>query len=319
MNEKNRKRERKRARKEHIAKHGAPHPLHPRHWPLWLLFGIGWCVARLPFPLQVKLGKGFGHLLAVVGKSRAHVARRNIEICFPHLTEQERKKLLQDNFESVGLGFVEIAMAYWGSKEKLHSILTFSGREHLEAARAAGKGVLILGGHVTSLELMLRLFCESWPSGALYKPNHNPFFEDYSVRKRTRYVHPPIPNKNVRGFLRHLKNGGTCIYLSDQDYGRKNSVFAPFFGVPAATIKYPPDYVRATGALVMPVIYGRRPDDSGYYIEVMPPLDFPSGDDVQDATTLNHWIEQNVLRHPDQYLWAHRRFKNRPAGEPPLY
>lgn len=294
-------------------------PLHPRHWPLWLLFGMGWCVAQLPFPLQLKLGKGFGRLLGVLGKSRARIARRNIEICLPHLTAPEKEKLIRANFESLGMGFVEIAMAYWGSKEKLHRIFTLTGREHLEAARAAGKGILVLGGHMTSLELLLRLFCESWPCAALYKPNHNAFFEQYSFKKRARYVHPPIPNKNLRVFLRHLKNGGSSIYLSDQDYGMKNSVFAPFFGVPAATIKQPPEYIQYSGALVIPVIFGRKPDDSGYYVDVMPALDFPTGDDVKDATTLNYWIEQNIQRHPDQYLWQHRRFKNRPPGEPPLY
>lgn len=315
MNEKDRQSERTR----YVRKQAASHPLHPRNWAFWPLFGLGWCVAQLPFPLQLKLGKSFGRLLHILGRSRARIARRNIEICLPQLSPAEREQLLRANFESVGMGFVEIAMAYWGSKEKLHSILTITGREHLEAAQAAGKGILVLGGHMTSLELLLRLFCESWPCAALYKPNHNAFFEEYSFKKRARYVNPPIPNKSLRVFLRHLKNGGSSIYLSDQDYGMKNSVFAPFFGVPAATIKQPPEYIRYSGALVMPVIFGRKPDDSGYYVEVMPPLDYPTGDDVQDATTLNYWVEQNILRHPDQYLWQHRRFKNRPPGTPPLY
>ncbi|MFZ5604714.1 MAG: LpxL/LpxP family Kdo(2)-lipid IV(A) lauroyl/palmitoleoyl acyltransferase [Pseudomonadota bacterium] len=296
-----------------------PRFLHPRYWHIWILFGLGWSVAQLPFPLQLKLGRAFGRLLLLAGKERAHITRRNIDICLPHLTDAQKNDLVRANFESVGIGFIEIAMAYWGSSKKLHRIFKLNGREHLDAAKAAGKGIIIMGGHMTSLELLLRLFCESWPCAAMYKPNHNAFFEQYSFNKRARYVNPPIPNKNLRSFLKHLKNGGTAIYLSDQDYGMKNSVFAPFFGVPAVTIKRPPEYVQYSGALVMPVIFGRNADDSGYYVDVMPPLDYPTGDDVRDATTLNYWVEQNILRSPDQYLWQHRRFKRRPPGEPPLY
>ena len=291
----------------------------PDYWHIWTLFGLGWCVAQLPYSMQLKLGRGFGRVLYRLGKSRAKVTRRNIEICMPQLSDAEKNQLVKDNFASLGMGFVEIAIAYWGSSEKLHKILTFKGIEHMEKAYAEGKGIIILGSHMTSLELMLRMFNERWPGAALYKPSHNDLFEIYSYRKRSRYC-KPIPNKKLRGFLNHLKKGGTAIYLTDQDYGSKHSVFAPFFGVMAGTIKRPPEYVRFTGALMMPVIYGRKPDGSGYEVEVMPPLDnYPSGDEVADATQLNKWVEENIARYPDQYLWQHRRFKRRPPGEPSLY
>ena len=291
---------------------------HPRYWPIWLLLGLGWSVAQLPFSWQIKLGRNFGRLLRHVGKERAYVTRRNIEVCMPDLSPAEREALVKKNFESVGIGFIELAMAYWGDKEKLHNIFTFKGLEHLEAAKAQGKGVLVVACHMTSLELMLRLFNETWQCAALYKPNNNPFFEAYSTAKRSRYT-IPIPAKKLRGFLEHLKNGGSAIYLADQDYGAKHSVFAPFFGVQCATIKRPPDYLAYSGAVLMPVLFGRNEDDSGYYAEVFPALDYPSGDEVKDATTLNQWVEKNVHRHPDQYLWQHRRFKRRPKGEAPIY
>lgn len=292
---------------------------HPRYWPIWLLFGLGWSVAQLPFKWQLKLGRNFGRLLYRVGRDRAYVTHRNIEVCMPHLSQAEHNALVKKSFESVGMGFVELAMAYWGDKEKLHRMFTFKGIEHLQAAKAQGKGVLVVACHMTSLELMLRLFNETWPCAALYKPNNNPLFEAYSTAKRARYT-VPIPAKKLRGFLEHLKNGGSAIYLADQDYGPKHSVFAPFFGVQCVTIKRPPDYLAYSGCVLMPVVFGRNDDDSGYYAEVFPPLEnYPSGDEVQDATTLNHWVEENVRRHPDQYLWQHRRFKRRPPGEPKLY
>lgn len=292
---------------------------HPRYWPIWVLFGLGWSVAQLPFSWQIAIGRRFGKLLYRLGKERARVTHRNIELCFPHLSQAEHDALVIKNFESVGLGFIELAMAYWGNKAKLHKRLTIRGLEHLQAAKDSGKGVLVVGCHMTSLELLLRLFAETWPSAVLYKPNKNEFFEYYTTQKRARYT-TPIPAKKLRGFIDHLKNGGSAIYLADQDYGAKHSVFAPFFGIQCATIKRPPDYLNASGAVLVPVIFGRNSDDSGYFVDVIPPLDnYPSGDEVRDATTLNHWVEQNVLRHPDQYLWQHRRFKRRPPGEPELY
>lgn len=291
---------------------------HPRYWHIWALFGLGWSVAQLPFKWQISIGRGFGRLLYRLGRERAFITHRNIELCMPHLSKQEHNALVLKNFESVGLGFVELAMAYWGNKERLHQRFNIRGLEHLQAAKDAGKGVLVLGCHMTSLELLLRLFNEAWPGAALYKPNKNEFFEWYSFNKRARYT-KPIPAKKLRGFLVHLKRGGSAIYLADQDYGSQHSVFAPFFGVQCATIKRPPEYINFSGALVIPVIFGRNGDDSGYYVDVMPPLDYPSCDPVKDATTLNYWVEQNILQHPDQYLWQHRRFKRRPPGEPDLY
>ena len=291
---------------------------HPRYWPLWSLFGLGWSVAQLPYPWQLKVGRGLGEVLYRLGKERSKITRRNLEICFPEMSDAERGELIHKNYQSLGIAFVEIAMAYWGKSEKLHKIFTINGEEHLRAAKEAGKGIFVVGGHITSLELLLRLFSERWPSAVLYKPNHNDFFEMYSFNKRARYC-TPIGNKKLRTFLDHMKNGGSAIYLSDQDYGMKNSIFAPFFGVQATTIKRPPEYIEYSGAVVLPVIYGRNADGSGYHVDVLPPQDYPTGDAVQDATLLNQWVEQNIRLHPEQYLWQHRRFKRRPSGEPDLY
>lgn len=96
-----------------------------------------------------------------------------------------------------------------------------------------------------------------------------------------------------------------------------NSVFAPLFGVMAPTISRTDEFVRLTNCALIPVMFGRKPD--GYHIEVLPQFDFPVGDKVQDATLLNQWIEKNVELYPEQYLWAHGRFKERPEGEAPIY
>lgn len=290
---------------------------HPRYWPVWLLFGLGWCVAQLPFLVQLGLGKVLGRLMQRLSKSRRHVTRRNIEVCFPELTPAERQRIIDKTFDNLGIGFIEIAIAYWGRPKKVSRLLAeFSGQLHFDKAKEEGKGVLLIVSHIISLELCLRLFSEVRECIVMYKPAHNDLFEHYSFAKRSRYT-IPVPNRDLRRFLRHIRNGKIALYLPDQHYGMSNSVFAPFFGVMAPTISRTPEFVKMTRCAVIPVIFGRQKD--GYHIEVQPEIDYPTGDSVQDATILNEWVEKNVRRYPGQYLWAHRRFKERPEGEPPIY
>lgn len=289
---------------------------HPRFWPLWFVIGLGWSVAQLPYQLQLKIGKGLGRLIKVISPERRHVARRNIEVCFPELTESQRKQLIHDAFDELGIGFIEIGMAYWGRPALVDPLCHLSGVEHLEKAKAEGKGVMLIAAHMTSLELCLRMFSERHPTAAMYKPAHNELFEQYISLKRSRYT-KPVPNRSIRPFLTHLRKGGLAFYLPDQHYGSRFSVFAPFFGVQTATIAKTPEFINITGAVVIPVIFGREAD--GYHIDLQPALDYPTGDDVADATILNQCMENNIRKYPAQYLWQHRRFKSRPEGAPPIY
>ena len=289
---------------------------HPRFWPVWLLLGLGWSVAQLPFRLQLALGRGLGRLVKVISAERRHVTRRNLEVCFPNLSQAEQKQLFHDAFDELGIGFIEIGLAYWGKPARVDPLCHLSGIEHIEKARADGKGVMLIAAHMTSLELCLRMFSERQPTAAMYKPAHNDLFEQYSALKRSRYT-IPVPNRSIRPFLSHMRKGGVAFYLPDQHYGFRFSVFAPFFGVQTATIAKTPEFINITGAAVIPVLFGRR--DDGYHIEVQPALDYPTGDAVMDATLLNQCIENNIRRYPAQYLWQHRRFKSRPQGEPSIY
>lgn len=289
---------------------------HPRFWAVWVLLGLGWCVAQLPFRLQLAIGRGLGRTLQGLSASRRRITRRNIELCFPELSTEERRRIISDSFAELGIGFIEIGLAYWGRPGLVDPLCHLTGMEHIEKARQEGRGVLLIAAHMTSLELCLRMFSERHHTAAMYKPAHNDLFEQYSAMKRSRYTQP-VPNRNIRPFLSHLRKGGICFYLPDQDYGKKHSVFAPFFGVPAATIAKTSDFIKVSKAAVIPVRFGRRAD--GYHIEVRPEIAFPVDDPVQGATLVNQCIEDNIRHYPAQYLWQHRRFKSRPDGEPPLY
>jgi 3-deoxy-D-manno-octulosonic-acid transferase len=137
---------------------------------------------------------------------------------------------------------------------------------------------------------------------------------------RTRSMTGLIPSSNMRGLLRTLKNNDGIWYAPDQDFGLQSSVFAPFMGVPAATLTLTTRIVKASHASVLPYYSERLPDNKGYLLRIGAALEnFPSGDDVIDATRINQAIEVQVRRTPEQYLWGHRRFKTRPRGEPQFY
>lgn len=288
----------------------------PQYWPVWLLFGIGWCIARLPYPRAVGLGRKLGRFMMMLSKSRRYVAQRNIEVCFPDLPVEQQQKLVRESFESLGIAFIEIAIAYWGSAGKIAPLTHVSGLEHIKAAQANGQGVFIIASHMTSLELCLRMFAESQPCATMYKPIRNPLVEAYTYAKRARYT-LPIHNKDLRNFLDYVRQGGVGIYLPDQHYGARNSVFAPFFNIWCTTITRAREFVEQTNAQVLPVVFGRRED--GYDIQILPPIEYPTEDPVADATHFNQIIENNVRQYPDQYLWQHRRFKRVAEFENPVY
>lgn len=294
--------------------------LHPRHWLTWLGMGLWWLVVQLPFPTLKWVGEGLGQLLYLVGGSRRRIVERNMELCFPELDTIGRRALVKKNFTNYGMALFEVPMAWWWSDKRLDRILSISGMEHL--SQLEGRGALLMAMHFTSLELGGQALARQISMDAMYRPHKSPVYE--YIQSRGRLVRSPdsqvFPRKDVRGVARALRQGRVVWYAPDQDYGPKQSLFVPFFGIPAATVTATVKFARVGNALIVPFTHFRRQDGSGYDVQVHPPLEnFPSGDDLADLARINCFIESQIRRHPDQYLWAHRRFKSRPPGEPPLY
>lgn len=296
------------------------HTLHPRYWPMWLLMGVWWLTAQLPWSAQMAIGDTLGALMARLGRSRARIARINLGKCFPEMTASQREALLRDNFRSVGRALMEAGFTWWSPARTITPRLQATGLQHLQAAREQGKGVLLVVSHNTCLEVAARILGDAWPHcHLLYKAHDNPVFEWVSGQKRRRYMKSLLPHRKIGPFLQAIRAGDVGVYMTDQDSKAKYSVYAPFFGVQAATLKTTADFARQTDALVIPAFFGRTPEGL-YYMDIQPPLaDFPGSDEVDNATRINQLTEQQVLRHPEQYLWQHRRFKHRPAGEAPFY
>jgi KDO2-lipid IV(A) lauroyltransferase len=289
--------------------------LAPRHWPLWLLVCTTWLAVRTPLRVQFALGRGVGALLHAFARERRHIAETNVRLCFPDLDAAGRAVLVRRTFASVGLGVLDTARAWFRDPARYRDRVDVDGIEHLEAAAQSGRGVLLVGAHFTTLDFagaLLSLFADI---DVVYRRNRNPVVEWLMRRGRERLYGAVVERKDTRTLLRRLDAGRTLWYAADQDYGRKVSVFAPFFGVDAATISVTSRLARRQGAAVLFFSHFRDERAGRFSLRLSPPLDgYPSGDDVADATRLNAVIEREIRRDPAQYLWLHRRFKTRPPG-----
>ncbi len=294
--------------------------LHPRYWPAWLGVAGIQIVALLPYRIQQSLGRGIGRLAFHVMSRRRHIAARNLALCFPQLDAQARSRLLRKHFVDIGRMLCEFAAAWLGSDRAIRRIpVKIHGLEHIAAAQAAGRGVLLVGAHFSHLELCARLLSQRSPIAGMYRVMDSPVFEHVVLRARLGYARTMFTRDDLRGVVRDLRRGGVLWYAPDQDMLGKDYVFAPFFGVPAATITATHHLARMSGAAVIPFFH-RRLHHGGYVIHIRAPLPgFPSDDVTADTARINAVIERMVEQAPAQYLWIHRRFKTRPPGQPNVY
>lgn len=277
-------------------------------------------IARLPQSVLLGLGRAMSWLLGPVMRKRSRYARTNIALCFPELDDARRKQLLSDNLRATVTGALELIRAWYAPSPTLADLAEIEGIEHLRAATAAGRGVLLFGGHFTSSELCARLLQEvaAQPVHVVVRRNNHRCLEAMFERARRSRFAGTIAKKDVRGLLRVLSNGGVVAYSADQNFTYQNA-FVPFFGIPAATLAATPELARRGKAVVLPFWF-HRDRDGRYHLRIEPQWHgWPSGDPAADAARYMAELEKVVRQHPEQYLWVHRRFKTRPPGEADVY
>ncbi len=283
--------------------------------------GIWWLVVQLPYPVLLTLGRLLGWLLYLIPSERRAIALRNLELCFPELSDRQRRRLARANFVSLGIALFETGIAWWWPRWRFMRLIEVVGLENVEALK--GQGIMLLGAHFTTLEVGGAAIAGTLPMDGMYRAHKNPVLDFVQARGRTSKSlgnTVVFERKDVRGTMKALKAGRILWYGPDQDYGLRQGLFAPFFGQQAATVYATARFAEKTGAAVVPFSHVRKPWGKGYQLKLHPPLkEFPSGDDLKDATRVNAVLEQMIRTAPDQYLWAHKRFKNRPEGEPSVY
>ena len=293
--------------------------LTPGYWPTWLVLLLMRLVALLPFKAGLAIGSGLGSLLYRVATKRRRVTEVNIALCFKELTASEQAQFVKDVFKANAIGLIETAWAYWGNRKNIENRTTFIGFELLEEALKQGRGVILLGGHFSTLDLGgLLLSFYGKPFDCVYRPHNNHLMDYWICKKRSRFTNV-VDRKKFRELLRDLRKNRCIWYAPDQDFGNKGAVFVPFFGQSAATIVATSKMVRLNDSPILMLAHYRNPDNAGYTMELTAMPDFPSGDETRDAEMVNQALETAIRKAPEQYMWVHKRFKTQPDGNQKLY
>ena len=277
----------------------------------------------LPLGLQAALGRGLGRLLHALAGSRRRVAQRNVALCLPELGAAERDALVRQHFQWLARSLLERGLLWFASPQRLKTLIQVEG--DVGFAGRSTQPVMWLVPHFVALDVAgvaTQLF-QGRKVASIYQAQSNPVFDAAMRTGRLRFGLGEVFARSEKALplVRAIRRGAVFFNLPDMDFGEKDAAFVPFFGVPAATLLAPARMARSLGLVVQPVVAEILPGGQGYRVRFLPPWDdFPgAADDAAATARLNRWIEAEIRANPAQYLWVHKRFKTRPAGEPSLY
>lgn len=291
----------------------------PQWWPSWAAVGLLWLCARLPLCIQRAIGRGLGLTLYALARERRHITRINLRLCFPELDGNERERLVRAQFSMLGESIFEMAYGWWGPAHRLERLGTIAGREHLDAALAHGRGVILLQGHFLTTDIAGQILGMKLAFTATYMQAKNPVARNLTERLRGRFIRRQIHHTDVRTIVRALAANEIVWHGPDQGAKHGAGIEARFFGQPARTNTATAKLARITGAPVVPY-HPVRLADGTYELRIEPALaDFPGNDIAAATQRVNDTIEAHVRRAPEQYLWSHRRFKSARKGDPGPY
>ncbi len=288
----------------------------------YLVIAAMWLLHWLPLPLLALLGRALGLALYALLPERRHVTLTNLGLCFPQFSGAEKSALARRHFMVFGRSILELGLWWWASPERIRRLVRLEGGEKLAAYK--GHPVILLVPHFVGIDAgAMRLLLEHGVV-AIYTRQKNRVFEAAMNGGRNRFGNCDMVSRQegTRKALKAMKAGRFFHYSPDMDYGPKESVFVPFFGVQTATITGLARLAKLTGATVIPLV--TRMESRGWQTRYVasvgePWAEFPGDGETGDARRLNAFIEREVLKSPEQYYWLHKRFKTRPAGEQGVY
>jgi KDO2-lipid IV(A) lauroyltransferase len=296
--------------------------LHPKYWYAWPALALLLVMSWMPCRLLWAAGSVIGTIASWFPTSNRSFAERNLELCFPDRSPEERRKLLKRHFRLSGFALLSLGVAWFAPRWRVCKAIQVRDEEILDKACASGKNVILLAPHFVCLDMGgSRLAAmERRQYVSMYRKSRDPLLE-YLFARRGRFGAILVERMaSPKPIIRALREGRIFYYLPDQDMGERASVFVPFFGIPAATVTALSRMAETTQSVVIPCITRALPYGRGFEMRIYPALEnFPTDNPVADAARMNHEIEAWVREMPEQYMWTYRRFKTRPNNEPSLY
>ncbi len=279
---------------------------------------------RSPLHVRQRWAKGLGWCAARLMRSRAHIVRTNLRLCFPERSAQEREQWLHQHFHLLAQSLVDRGLFWYGPSSVILDTIPIEGLDHLHALLKAKRKIVLLAPHFIGLDAAAtRLTLSLQESATMYTPQSDPDIDALVREGRARFNRVNLVSRHdgIRGLMRHLRNGIPVYYLPDMDFGAAGAAFVPFFNVPAATLLATAQIAKTWDAAIVPIVSHLDIVTGQYRVSVLPPLDFFPGDQTAEQATerLNRLIEDWVRVDPPQYYWVHRRFKTRPPGEARVY
>ncbi len=286
-------------------------------------FFILYLLHFLPLPVLHLLARFLGWIAYYLAKERRHVGEVNLKLCFPEYSEKQRALILRANFYHMAAFLLEYGVCWYSSAKRIKTLLSYVDKHFLDEALAQNQHVILLYPHFNAFEMGLYTLNQDVPLVSMYSHQKNKTVDEALYRYRHRYNNTYMVSRQegFKNLLKTIKKNPQApfVYLPDQDFGPKDSIFVDFFGVKTATITGLPRIARMTNAKVIPMIAVR--DNKGTFrLEFHPAWEnFPTGNEQADTQRMNDFIEQQVRKYPEQYFWLHKRFKTRPDGEKSLY
>lgn len=285
-----------------------------------IALGLIWVLHFLPLRALALIGRGLGLVAYAVARERRRVGLTNLSLCFPDLAPGERRRLLRRHFQAFGRAVLERGILWWAPRARVMRMVRVEGLEHWCAQQ--GRPMILLAPHFVGLDMGGSRLATEHYCASMYSHQKDPLVDGILYRGRTRFVMPRLVSRQdgIRPLVRVIREGVPFYYLPDMDFGPRDSLFVPFFGVPAATITGLSRLARLAGAAVVPAVTRQLPGAGGYVLQFFPAWsDFPTSDLDADTRRMNEFIEARVREMPEQYHWLHKRFKTRPPGAAPLY
>ena len=295
-----------------------------------LEFAVVWMLVRLlgllPRSIARPVGAAIGWLAFRIVPRLRSVGLKNLTLAFPEWPDRQRRETLRLLYRNLGWLMAEFCQMPKYTRENSRAFLRYEGLEHYLDARAKGKGVLIVTGHLGAWELSS--FYHSlmeYPMAMVIRRLDNPLVDEFVNRIRCLHGNRVIHKDDfARGLIASMRGGQTVGFLMDTNMTPPQGVFVPYFGVTACTASGMARVAAKTGAAVVPGFLLWEETEKKYVLHFGEELAVVNtGDSEQDAVTntsaFTAVIESYVRRYPDQWLWLHRRWKTRPAGEEAIY